>query len=292
MFVGQWEIYYIALGSVVVAATTIVAARSPRRTRIWYICLLFGLAVATAGAFGIEELRYEGICHSLGLVSGRGCQSYHIEESLEFLGIWPTLLAVLGQFSDVTPRRLRRRFRLIVYLMPAIAFVLLLLSTSNILRHLPRTLSTHLIQFEYQFLAQPISVEFESDVRLLAFRTDQEADTFTLWLYASTSSWNAYSGLGYSVHLVDPVTGESVAGKDEFASRKNQWQPARDLWLYKEQITVHVPAQSPAMHALRIVLSAWREEDGTFVPQRILSTDHQLLRETQVVLGQLVLPAE
>ena len=87
MFGTQWPIYYIALGAAVVAATLAVAARSPRHTWIWHICLLTGLAVlSAAGAFGVEDLRYEGICRSLGLVGGRGCQTYYVEESLEVPG--------------------------------------------------------------------------------------------------------------------------------------------------------------------------------------------------------------
>ncbi len=283
MFVGKWEIYYIALGLAILAATTIVAIRSSMRSRIWHICLLSGLAVSAAGSFGIEELRYEEVCQSLGLVGARGCHSYHIEESLEFLGIWLILLAMLGQLSELAPR-LRRRHCLILYLVPAFTFAALLLTSQYVMRHLSRAVSTQLIQLEYQFQAQPISAEFESDLRLLAFRTEREADTLALWLYASTSSWNAYTGLGYSVQLIDQVTGEPVASVDQIASRKMQWQPGRETWLYKERIALEVP---PSRNPLWIVQGIWRGGGGAFVPQRVLSTDRQLQSETRVILGQL-----
>ena len=144
-FVGQWEIYYIALGSAVFAATLAVASRSPRPSWIWHICLLAGLAVSTAGAFGVEELRYEGICRSLGLFSGRGCQTYHIEESLEFLGIWITLLAVLGQLSE-TARRTQWLPGVFLILFPV--FWILVLSPPALVPFV-----------EFRFFSQPLAVE-------------------------------------------------------------------------------------------------------------------------------------
>ena len=306
MFVGQWQIYYIALGAAVGAATLAVAARSPRHTWIWHICLLTGLVMVAAGAIGVEELRHEGICRSLGLVSGRGCQTYQIEESLEFLGIWITLLAVLGQFSDAAPR-LRPRVRRILYLLLMFLFIHLLLPTSYLqldrqldrqLDLLHHTLSTLPLRLEYRFLAQPLSVEFESDVGLLGYRTDREEGELVIQLFATTASWHGYTGLGYSVHLVDQVTGESIAGLDASASRRDRRRIDMNvhgksyLWMYKQRIAVQFPAQTPANRALWVVLTTWRAEDDAFVPQKIISSDHQLLGNSQVVLGELVLPAE
>ena len=62
--------------------------------------------------------------------------------------------------------------------------------------------------------------------------------------------------------------------------------------MYKQRIAVQFPAQTPTNRALWVVLTTWREEDDVFVPQKIISSDHQLLGDTQVVLGELVLPAE
>ena len=41
-----------------------------------------------------------------------------------------------------------------------------------------------------------------------------------------------------------------------------------------------------------MVLSVWREQGGGFVTQKVTESDLQLLDDTQVVLGELVLPAE
>ena len=218
MFVGQWEIYYIALGSAVFAATLAVAARSPRPSWIWHICLLAGLAVSSAGAFGVEELRYEGICRSLGFFSGRGCQTYHIEESLEFLGIWITLLAVLGQFSDAAPRP-RPRVRRILYLFPMFLFIHLLLPTSYLqlnrqLDLLHHTLSTLSLRLEYRFLAQPLALWSLSRMwgcEAIEPTAEEGRISHTTAFCFTSPVGTVTAGLGYSVHLVDQVTGESIA---------------------------------------------------------------------------------
>ena len=64
--IPHWELYYAALGACLVGTTLIVASRSPRRAWIWHICLLTGLAMTAAGAIGLENLRFEETCTSLG----------------------------------------------------------------------------------------------------------------------------------------------------------------------------------------------------------------------------------
>ena len=54
---------------------------------------------------------------------------------------------------------------------------------------------------------------------------------------------------------------------------------------------VAFPAQAPVNRAFWIVLSLLREADAGDLGQRILSSDRQLLDDTQVALGELVLPA-
>ena len=100
--IANWRIIYSAIGMVVVVATIVVAARSPRRERIWQFCLLSGLAMSAAGAIGIESL--PKICGNLGFFRLDEClQLFYLEESLELLGTWLVLVAVLGQLSDAVP---------------------------------------------------------------------------------------------------------------------------------------------------------------------------------------------
>ena len=270
-------IYYSALGVVVIAATALVAARSPRQSWIWHICLLAGLGMSATGAVVIEHFKSAEICDNLGFWSDGRCLLYNIEESLEFLGIWLTLVAMLGQFSDAVPSP-QPRARLALYILPAFVFVQLLLASPHIGeletygREVKRELSRLALQLDYQLHFQPASVYYELDVELQAYRIEREQGTFTLQFFASIGNWRTYTGLGYSLHLVDQVTGESIVGTDASASRRHSWRITDDVWV--QRIEIHIPSQIPTNRALWIVLTLWRNEGAEFVRQKIISSDH------------------
>ena len=209
-----------------------------------------------------------------------GClESYIFEETLEFLGIWLAMVAMLGQFADTAPMP-PPRVRRVLYLLPAL-WVLVLVFNSLV----PR--------LEVRVQAQPVSIQFESGVQLHGFRIDSGEENSILRLYASARQ-NDYMGLGYSIHLVDQVSGESVASRDEWADRQH------GIWLlgqnyspmYRQWMDVNIPAQARANRALWIVLTLWRKEGGEFVRRNVLASDQHLLGDTQVVLGEQVLRTE
>ena len=53
---------------------------------------------------------------------------------------------------------------------------------------------------------------------------------------------------------------------------------------------MEIPPQAAPNRALYAVLKVWREKDGEYVHQRIIDSDHPLLDDTQVVLGELRSP--
>ncbi len=277
--IANWEILYAVLGAVVVAATALVAASSPRRSRIWYICLLIGLAISATGAIVLEHFRIPAICDRLGFLPEAGrCQLYILEESLEVLGIWLTLIAVLGLFSSARPRP-----------RPLVLSVLFFLPLLWILILSPSVLVTFL---DFRFLHQRAAIKYEPGAELQAYRVDREEGTFALQFFASTVNWHDYSDLGYSVHLVDQATGESFAGADESASRRRSWRITEKSYVYKQRIEVHVPQEMPTNRVLWLVLSIWRKEGDAYVRQKIISSDQPLLSETQVILGEFVMQAQ
>ena len=143
----SWN-YYIALGASVVAATLVVAARSPRQSWKWHTCLLAGLAISAAGAIHVEQ--FGSLCGDYGLLYIDECPpptTWALEEILEFLGIWLTLVAMLGQFSDVSPPAHRSKQAL--YLMPALWIVVIVPSAP-------------IWPIARQVGAQPAAVEFVS----------------------------------------------------------------------------------------------------------------------------------
>ena len=201
-YVRNWERQYAALGAVVVLVTLVVAFRSPRHSWKWHICLLTGLAMSAFGALAVEQLKYDGICRSLGALSLDGCLwRYYVEEPLEILGIWLVLVAMLGQLSELSPPS--RRVRRALYLLPPL-WILLLFQT------------TAIIPIPHQTGAQPAAVAFESEVNLHGFRIEHGKRDIRLHLFLSPSRWD-YNGLGFSVHMVDQVNGESVASRDKYA---------------------------------------------------------------------------
>ena len=190
-YILNWERHYSALGAVLVIATTFVAARSPRRTWIWHICLLTGLAMSATGGILLEVL--PSIRCNFGLLRLDKClHSFHWEEFLEFLGIWLALVAVLGHFSQAMPTP-KPRARRVLYALPALWVLLLLLNSL-----VPR--------LELRLLARPAAVEFESGVNLQGYRMDSRARSSFVRLFASATQRD-YFGLGYSIHLIDQVSG-------------------------------------------------------------------------------------
>ena len=275
--IANWTMIYSAIGTVVVVATIVVAARSPRRERIWQLCLLSGLAMSAAGAIGIESL--PKICGNLGYFRLDEClQLFYLEESLEFLGIWLVLIAVLGQLSDAVPMPQPRVWRFLLAFPALWNLLLLLISLIPIL--------------EVRFLAHPASLEYQSGLHLHGYIIDSSAEASRIRLYASARQGDS-TRLGYSIHLVDQQNGSSAAGSNEWENRQNGfWMLGPNYApVYGQWIEVKIPPQTPANRGLWIVLTVWRKQGDEFISQRILSSDHQLLDETQVVLGELVLPA-
>ena len=280
--IQNWKRYYAAGGAVVAAATAAVAVRSPRHTWIWHLYLLAGLVMSAAGAIFFELL--PPTCGNLGSLRLDGCLRLSFwEELLEFLGIWLVLVAMLGHFSDVLPRP-KPRVRRFLYALPALWLLLLFLNSL-----IPR--------LELRLLAQPASVQFGTGVRLHGYRIDSRDRASALRLYASARQRD-YMGLGvrmgYSVHLVDQVSGESVASRSEYAN------VGQDVWLFtpgyapvfRHQMEVKIPPQSADNRPLWVVLMVWRKKrSGEYVFQEVHASDHQLLNETQVILGELIIPA-
>lgn len=270
-----WIRLYAALGGAIVVATLLLALRSPRRTWIWHACLLAGLAMSATGGLVIEQLRPQvqgPFCGNIGVLWLDGClNTYQYEETLEFAGTWLTLVAMLGHWSCLLPSP-RPSARRLLYLLPVLWILFL---TNDPLVH-------------RQFLVRPDSVLFESDVELLDFTVERGSSAVVLELEASARHGD-HDELGYSVHLVDQVGRQSVAKRD--AHWCCQQSELGDALLFQQRIEVDITNETPVDRALWIVLTVWRERGGEFLRQNVLSGDLWVLGDTQLVLGELVIPA-
>ncbi len=277
-YVNSWlkEPYFI-VGMVVVVVTITIAIQSPRRARMWYLCLLTGLLLLAMGGFVVDYL--PDICGYFGFLHIDGCLIFRfLEESLEFLGTWLTLIAMFSHLSDIVPTP-RIHIRLILYIGPVLWILLLFLIT-------------FFPYLELRLFPHPAIVEFDSGVHLHAYRIDIRGDTTFLRLYTSAQRWR-YRERGYSVRLVDQASGDSVASRDTWTDDKMGFLrlASHKLPIFRHYMEVQIPPQTPANRALWMVLTLWREQDGEYVRQKVIASDHQLLDDTQVVLDELVLTA-
>jgi len=142
-----WNDAVLIIGILLVALTVWAALRSSRRTLIWRLCFLVGLALMGIAGLVIDEMPY--ICNLQIVLRLEGCLGFGLlEEALEFLGSWLALVAMLGHFSAISPppaTRVRRG----LFLLPVVWIPLLL--------WYPLFLA-----LEAPLSAQPASVQFRS----------------------------------------------------------------------------------------------------------------------------------
>lgn len=273
-----WYIKYAAAGMMVALVTAIVALRSPRSARLWHACLLGGLAMGALG--GIVFERVNRACDGLLFLRFSDCFHFYVwEEAAELVGIWLALVAMLGMFSELRPPPSRRVARFALCL-PLIALLMLLVNAA-------------LPSIELPLLARKASVVFEDDVRLRGYNLDDRAANqgwISARLYFSAKQKH-YLWLGYSIHLVDQAQGNSVASGDSWMDRQH------GVWLlggeseqvYRQTIDVSIPPGVPRNRAYWVLLTLWRPLGEGYASQKILSSDHHALGDTQVALGEIVL---
>ena len=277
-----WHFHYAALGAIMAIGAVLVAWRSPRPYRIWYARLLLGLALTATGAILIERLPTRiptKICEDLGFLRFDPClETYRLEEAFEFLGIWLALVAILGLLQNLT-RANALRLRRALYVLPA-AWLCIYLGHAL----LPR--------FELELLAQQASVEFESRIQLRGYQFETGEDDVRVRLYLSAKPPDML-GLGSSINLVDQADSESVAHLDKRADYRHgiALLGTDFAQVFGQSIQLVYPSGIPVNRALWVVLALWRDLDGEFPRQKIIASDLKQLSDTQVVLGELVIPA-
>ncbi|MDE2852754.1 MAG: hypothetical protein OXN88_01145 [Chloroflexota bacterium] len=270
----HWKRYYVAVGAALALATLVLALRSPRPARAWHVCFLIGLALAGGGAVFYEFLAVGDV--DLGILRLEGSLDFSLwEEITEFLGVWLALLAAAGQFSEALPAP-KAHFARLLYALPLVWLA-------------PLYANAQIPQLELRFLAQPAAVEFERNVQLRGYRIDiSEANAIHLRLYTA-SKRGRYSGLGYTLSLVDADSGETVASQRTRAAAHNRYWMLRPgaSPIYPQSLTLAVPDGARENGAHWIVLALWREDGAGFARQKALASDQPLLDDARVILGEL-----
>lgn len=138
---------------------------------------------------------------------------------------------------------------------------------------------------------QPALVRFVSEEYLYGYHIERLDEAVGLRLYSYP--WGSIDiGLGDSVHLVDQTSGGSVASLDYLLKRDRNFQLFGSYFVrvYAQEVELEFPPEAPANRALWVVLTLWRRRDDEYARQKVISSDLPLLGDSQVILGELVLP--
>ncbi len=280
--IANWDRYYALLGGMVALATIVVAVRSARSLRRWFWSFLLGLALSATGAIVFERMTH--VCEIMEYIPGAVCENFFVwEETFEFFGIWIVLVAMLGLCCELR-QPLSKVFRITLYCLPLFWLAVL---TGYIF--LPR--------LEWSVSAMPTSVEFQSDIRLIGFRLEEQLqwgdNSLSAQLF-TTAKQEDYFWLGYSLHLIDQQHEASVSHVNEPADRRHSYWGLGPRFeaVYRHDYAIPISPQILANRAMWIVLTLWRNQTNNYPAQAIRASELRQLSNTQVVLGEIVLEAQ
>ena len=276
--IGPWYLPYLILG-VSLAAITLVAIESlPKPARLWLLYLFVAFMLIGLAAIVVDN--FDEMCDTLvGFFRFDGCLEKNLaEEVMELIGGWLALAALLGQFSEFEPKP-SVRIRWTLFLIPVIWILLI-------------TQVYTLTPVSQQTGMQGASAVFESGGKLHAFSIKRSSSSATINSYLSFSPGD-FKSQGYSVHLVDPISKESIVGADKVMINHLRFRMGPGYTpTHLQYATLRIPPNAPRNHALWIILSLWRADGAEYRTEAIRSSDLPLLGDTQVILGEIVLPAE
>ncbi len=292
-----YRLLYTLLGAAAVAATLYIIRHDRMRSARWYLQLLVGLAVMALGGMVVDQLGYANL--ALVLPGFEKLHARALEEMLEHFSQWLVLLAVLGLLdsNSLAPGSWVRKLLNTLSALAAVLLLALLLRnpylrdfTSDLARDLGGSL-------EYMLLTEKQSLVIEGDITMAAFRLQRRADGISFKPLLTSPNGRVFNELGFSLHLVDQVTGNSAAGTDKLLDRNASWRwlfgdsPALQGFIYGTWAELDLPADLPRNRAYWIVLTFWRELDDTYIRTNIRSSDLPLLGESQIILDEFALPA-
>ena len=257
-------------------STAIATARVTRQERTWFLWLLACFALVALGTLVIDKL--PEYCGSVVQLNIPRCINFQrADEWLEDGAGWMFLVVLLGMYSGWLPNA-NMRSRFWFYAVPPIWIgMLLYFSPAN--------------QIVVPHPDISMNISFENGVDVYGYKTDEGGLPSSVVMKPPFGS--QLSDIGYSVHVIDQETGGSIASTNRHINRREEMIPKYGgLWLlYRQPIDVVLPSSAPANRAMWAVLTLWREQDGRFIRQKALSSDQHLLSDTQVILGEFVLPA-
>ena len=254
---SAFRVVYLAVGVLVAIAAGIAIRRSGGGFGDFSL-LTTGFALLALGALGIDLFNHECYYATNPLL---GCRIWKLlEEVVEYFGAWLILLAMLELLpvSEPAPAPLEGWIRRLLYALSALAALVCLAIAlrSPVVPILP-DLARH--SLEYGLWANKRAVEFEAGMNMPAYRLERRESGISFAPYMSGLDWHSFSGLGYSLHLVDQAARQSIASVNEGQSRDSTWitfdtDPERLRYL--QRIELEFPPDMPRNRAM------WPGADG------------------------------
>lgn len=273
-----WWAGYNAMSTAMLTVSVGAALHSRPESRAWHICLAAGIALWGFAAFVVDAMVLP--CGLPGLLRIDGClKTGVIEESLEFLGVWLALVAMLGIYSEMSPAANSRSKLALVAIPPIWCAFLIAISPF-----------TPIAPVAAYANAQPASATFESGERLHGYLLEQGSHSLSVHLFLSSNQWR-FENTGYSITLIDQVSKVAVASSDNYATGELAFSPRLAyIPLYRQWTALDLAPDAVVNRAFWLVMSLWRMDDGNYVRQKALTSDRQLLDETQILLAEMTFP--
>lgn len=271
----KWFIPYFLAASLLAIITVIYIETSARKKRLWLLYLFVaGIAIAAGGV--VLDLAGNFCSEFANIFVFDGCLNKALlEECLEFFGGWVALVAILGHFSDPLPDTRTRRA---IFIFPAIWVVFLYFAAD--FKPISEQTGLH-----------PANIESKTNVKLHAYEVQQNIAHLDIFLWLSFPHTDI-GKLAYSIHLVDPVSGKSIAKLDRTAVDDLGYRLGPGYTLaYLQWAELNLPSQIMRNQMYQTVFSLWRDEGEGFMPLVIEPSDHIALSDSQIVLEETVFPA-
>lgn len=270
------NVYYIA-GGTALAATVYSALTGERDTLLWHLVMI--VALLLLGTFVIIVDAMGNFCGTIFGAWISGCvQKYVIEESAENFAIWLALVAALGHLGTLAAANATRIGKLLI--LTSLLWFALVMPTSHIVPHYGRENT------------RPANVAYASGQYLHAFYLEQLADKVSVDLFLSPAQLG-FENLGYSVHLIDQETGESIASRSGDVDHRGRfflapgWRPG-----YRRGASIPLPADARRNRIIWVALSLWSKEGDEYVDKTVSTSELAQLSDSTVILGEIVIPSD
>lgn len=273
----SYKYVYLIAGGSALAATFYCALTAEQGARIWHVVMIAALLLI--GTFVVIVDMMTDFCGTFfGAWISDCVRKYPIEESAENFAIWLALIAALGHLGNLAAARATGIGKLLI--LASVVWFAIVLPTSRIAPQYGRS------------LARPANVAYSSGQYLHAFYIEQLVDEVGVDLFLSPAQFG-FENLGYSVHIIDQETRESVASKSGDADHRGQfflapgWRPG-----YRQRESIPLPEDARRNRILWVTLSLWRREGDEYPEKTVFTSELALLSDSSVILGEIVIPAE